>query len=53
MTKEGQVHTARQIAPEATATTFPVRPRPGPIDVAAMHAAIAKRYPKVLAELAK
>ena len=29
------------------------RPQPGPLDIAALHAAIVKRYGVVLAELAK
>ncbi|HZC15512.1 MAG TPA: hypothetical protein VE309_02010 [Caulobacteraceae bacterium] len=45
--------TARKPAPEAAQTTHPVRPQPGKLDIAAMHDAIAKRFPKVLAELAK
>ena len=36
-----------------TVATHPVRPHYVWLDIAAMHAAIAKRFPKVLAELAK
>ena len=33
--------------------THPPRPKPGKLDVAAAHKSIVRRYPKVLAELAK
>ncbi len=38
---------------DATAAKRPARPIEGKLDVAASHARIAKRYPKILAELAK
>jgi hypothetical protein len=33
--------------------THPPRPKPGKLDIAAAHKSIVRRYPKVLAELAK
>lgn len=38
---------------QAVKAKHPVRPRRKPVDIAAKHAQIAARFPKVLAELAK
>jgi len=53
LAKEGQVNTARKTAPQTTQATHPVRPHAGGLNIDALHDAIAKRFPKVLAELAK
>ncbi|MDR3513617.1 MAG: hypothetical protein P4L73_18425 [Caulobacteraceae bacterium] len=45
--------TARKTAPATAKAANPVRPRPDAPDIAASHAKIARRFPKVLAELAK
>lgn len=49
--------TARKTAPAAPGKrgpiACPVRPRPDAPDIAALHDRIARRFPKVLAELAK
>jgi len=47
------VSAVRKTVHDTTVAKHPVRPRAGGPSIAAMHAAIAKRYPKVLAELAK
>jgi hypothetical protein len=51
--KEGQVRIARKTTPVVTQATHPAGPRGGALDIAALHEKIAKRFPKVLAELAK
>jgi hypothetical protein len=45
--------TAAPKPPEKPATTYPARPVQGPLDIDALYDDTAKRYPKVLAKLAK
>ena len=52
MTKKAQANTAAT-APETTVATHPVQPRAGSLDITSLHADIAKRFPKVIGELAK
>ncbi len=44
---------APKIAAKAPIAKHPVRPRAAKLDVVRAHKLIARRYPKVLAELAK
>ena len=45
--------TAPKIPAKDTTAKHPVRPRAAKLGIARAHEAIAQRYPKVLAELAK
>jgi hypothetical protein len=51
--QEDEVSTGRKITAQPKTSTHPVRPGPEKVSIAASHKAIAKRFPKVLAELAK
>jgi len=47
------VSTERKLAPEAPKARHPARPSKAALDLKARHDRIAKRFPKVLSELAK
>lgn len=51
--EEDDVSAAQKANVMPRPATHPVRSRSGQLDIAALHAAIVRRFPKVLAELAK